>query len=308
MTKKKEHLIRSVSDKTGLSHHVLRIWERRYKAVIPNRSVTKRRYYSEDDIERLRLLKILTEHGHRIGQVAQLPLDELKELKGLLKKTGVSEATTATNRENLIEGCLEAIQNLDPHALDIHLAQSSVLMSPMALIEELMTPLLEQMGNLWRNGKLRTYHCQFAATVLRPFLFSTIKLYNTDPRSPFLVTALLQGQFHEFGAFFAMSAAAAMGWKTIYLGPNLPIEEIAAAVHQLQAPLMMLSLVFPFGDALLHNQLKKLKSLLPAHTKLIVGGPAAPSYVKILDEINAIQFKDLGDFQNFLNSLHYCAP
>ena len=56
------------------------MWERRYGAVIPRRSETNRRLYSDDDIHRLRLLGEATENGHTIGNIAGLTGDELRDL------------------------------------------------------------------------------------------------------------------------------------------------------------------------------------------------------------------------------------
>ena len=62
--------IGTVSRLTGLTQHTLRVWERRYKAVQSHRSEGGRRLYSNDDVERLTLLKALVDRGDRIGQIA----------------------------------------------------------------------------------------------------------------------------------------------------------------------------------------------------------------------------------------------
>ncbi len=74
------HSIRAVAQLTGLSAHILRIWEKRYAAVQPARTKTQRRLYSAEDIERFTLLKTLVNHGHTISQVAPLPVCKLREL------------------------------------------------------------------------------------------------------------------------------------------------------------------------------------------------------------------------------------
>jgi DNA-binding transcriptional MerR regulator len=64
----KRHPIQVVARRTGLSPDVLRVWEKRYQAVEPGRTKTGRRLYSDDDIERLRLLREATSRGRRIGE------------------------------------------------------------------------------------------------------------------------------------------------------------------------------------------------------------------------------------------------
>ena len=77
MTRKYRHLIRYVCRQTGLTAHQIRAWEKRYQAVVPERTETNRRLYSEADIERLQLLAKAREAGLSLSQVAHLPADEL---------------------------------------------------------------------------------------------------------------------------------------------------------------------------------------------------------------------------------------
>src|SRR5205814_6101 len=74
------HSIQSVARRTGLSAHVIRVWEKRYGAVKPSRTGTNRRLYSDEEIERLQLLRLATEAGHSIGNIAALDLEKLKQI------------------------------------------------------------------------------------------------------------------------------------------------------------------------------------------------------------------------------------
>jgi DNA-binding transcriptional MerR regulator len=305
MKKKMDHPIRTVADRTGLSQHSLRIWEKRYKAVVPVRTATKRRYYSEEDIERLKLLKALTDKGHRIGRVAQLPIDELRELNDLVKRdTHFPQYAHNPTPHELLKGALGAICELNLHALDLCLAQASVLISPFSIVDQLIVPLLHELGKRWRGGELRIVHCQFAFSSLHPFLVNTIKAHPVLPTAPLLVTALLSGQVHEFGLLLAMAVAAAMGWRTLYLGANLPPAEIAAGLHFLNGKVLALSLVYPPGDPLIHKELKQLKKLIPQGVKILVGGSDADSYAATLREIGAIPVTGLSELQRLLETFH----
>ena len=70
--------ISAVARLTGVSSHVLRVWERRYGVVEPHRSDSKRRRYTQDDIQRLSLLKSLVDNGHAIGSIATLTTPQLE--------------------------------------------------------------------------------------------------------------------------------------------------------------------------------------------------------------------------------------
>lgn len=72
--------IGAVIRRTGVSGPRLRMWEKRYRAVVPQRTPTNRRRYSAEDVERLALLAQLTREGHSISAVANLDLEALNEL------------------------------------------------------------------------------------------------------------------------------------------------------------------------------------------------------------------------------------
>ena len=82
-----QHSIKFAARKSGLTPHVIRVWEKRYDAVSPNRTDTNRRLYSEAEIERLTLLKTATHGGHSIGNIARLPIEKLKALVGDIPDT-----------------------------------------------------------------------------------------------------------------------------------------------------------------------------------------------------------------------------
>lgn len=71
--------IGAVERLTGIPASSIRVWERRYSAVEPGRSESGTRYYSESDVERLKLIRELTDEGDAISEVARLSLDALRE-------------------------------------------------------------------------------------------------------------------------------------------------------------------------------------------------------------------------------------
>ena len=89
--------ISAVARITGLSSHVLRVWERRYGVVEPRRSDSKRRQYTQEDVDRLILLKRLVDNGHAIGSVADLSMDQLTERVARLVESIASNGANGAN-------------------------------------------------------------------------------------------------------------------------------------------------------------------------------------------------------------------
>jgi MerR family transcriptional regulator, light-induced transcriptional regulator len=299
------HPIGVVARHTGLKPDLIRAWERRYGAVAPGRSDTRRRLYSDADIARLQLLRRVVDTGRAIGQVANLSNGELEALIAA-EPTLVSAPPPSPNGEvadTFLELCLTAARRLEVAELELHLERASVALSRNSLLERLMVPLLHRVGELWQQGELRPAHEHLASAVVRSFLGGMYRTYDTPAAAPHLLSTTPPRQRHELGALIVAAVAAGEGWKATYLGPDLPPEEIASAAREKGARAVALSLVYPPDDPLLADDLRRLRRLLPSTTALIAGGRAATAYSAALDEIGAVRVTDLPSLRRELERL-----
>src|SRR6478672_4747603 len=114
------HPIGVVAPRTGLKPDLIRAWERRYGAVAPGRSETRRRFYSDEDIERLLLLRRVVNTGRGISQVAGLSNAELEALieaepaaAAYSQPSPVAPEEIDEVAEAFLNRCLAAAQRLD---------------------------------------------------------------------------------------------------------------------------------------------------------------------------------------------------
>jgi DNA-binding transcriptional MerR regulator/methylmalonyl-CoA mutase cobalamin-binding subunit len=300
------HAIRVVALRTGLSAHVIRIWEKRYGAVEPERTGTNRRLYSDEQIERLSLLRDITKNGHSIGHVAKLPTEKLRELvkesHGTNGQTPRSSSTVSTGREFLVES-IEAVKSLDSRALEETLKRAATALGGQGLLQRVVAPLAQTIGDLWRDGTITAAHEHFASAVIRIFLGHAAKPFAGMDDAPAVIVATPTGQIHELGALLAGATAANLGWHVTYLGASLPAAEIAGAARQNRARAVALSLVYPEDDPRLESELTRLRELLPPEVMLLVGGRAMPAYQDALEKIGATQVKDLSHLSSALDEL-----
>lgn len=263
--------IKVVAHRTGLSPHVIRIWEKRYGAVIPFRTVTNRRFYTAEQIERLSLLKEVSWAGHSIGTVAKMPMAQLRALAA--PSVGVS------HEPGLLDVCLEAVQKLNAADLRETLTTAQTVLGSQGLLQRLVAPLTDKLGDLWCDGTLTAAHEHFASGVIRTFLNEVAtRPFAGAESGPVLVVTTPTGQLHELGALLAAATAANLGWRVVYLGPSLPAAEIAGAALQEKARAVALSLVYPKDDPGVDGQLLQLRKLLPEETAVLAGGRAAIAY------------------------------
>jgi DNA-binding transcriptional MerR regulator/methylmalonyl-CoA mutase cobalamin-binding subunit len=303
------HPIRVAAQKTGLSPHLIRIWERRYNAVTPSRTESNRRLYTDKQIERLRLLRRATRAGENISQIAQLSHEELRQLVDSLelpsgvKLIAIGNKELEEKAERILADCLDAIERLDPIDLEGTLLDASVELSQPLLLERVLERLMHEIGDRWRQGNLRVVHEHMASAIVRSFLGSLAGASQAPTTAPKIVVTTPAGQMHEFGALIVTITAVSQGWRALYLGPSLPAEDIVAAQSRSGAEAVALSLVYPGDDPMLTRELRRLRKLLGDETPLLIGGRAAVNYANLLADIRAIVPRDLEEFSEFLARL-----
>ena len=305
------HPIGVVARRTGLKPDLIRAWERRYGAVDPGRTDTRRRFYSDADVERLLLLRRVVSTGRGISQVAGLSNEELEGLIAAepappAVRQPASAPSDGMDLEELAESfltrCLTAAQRLDVREMEIQLDRASVAFSRTHLLEKLLVPLMHRIGDLWHQGALRPIHEHMASSVVRSFLGS-MQAYRDELSAPHVVVTTPARQHHELGALLAAATAAGEGWQVTYLGPELPPEEIAAAALQKGARAVALSITYPPDDPLLMDELRRLRRLLDSRTALLVGGRSSSAYAQVLEEIGARRVDDLAGLRRELETL-----
>ncbi|MDO9694353.1 MAG: MerR family transcriptional regulator [Candidatus Latescibacteria bacterium] len=300
------HSIAVVSRRTGVNQLLLRAWERRYGVITPGRTATGRRLYSDADIEKLLLLRQLTDAEHRIGDVAHLPIPDLRALAADAPEPPPRPTTGPAALDgagDLLDRAIDAVRTLDHAALEHLLERAAVAMSKPALRRDLIVPLMVRIGELWRCGELRVAHEHMASAIVRSFLTTMNARHPIPAAAPTLIVATPVGQWHELGALMAASHALEAGWDVLYLGASLPAEEIAGAAASRRARAVLLSLVYPAADPNIETELRQLRRLLEPDTLLMVSGQAAASHGPLLAELGAQLIRDPASFDQAINSL-----
>lgn len=304
--KKPRHPIGVVTARTGLGQDLLRAWEKRYGAVVPRRGPTGRRLYSDDDIERLRLLKSLVGSGRRISDVAKLSTDELLKLvEEDAAETASLPATSSAGSSNsdYVGEALNALERLDKSKLQKILSDAAVSLSSPNLRRQVIVPLLKSVGERWGEGSLRIVHEHLASAIVRSFMAGMVGKRGTLPAAPRLLITTPAGQRHELGALLVAGIAEEYGWDVVYLGPDLPAEEIAAAVRQLDPKAVALSIVYKNGDLQVQEELRKLMGYLGSDIPVFVGGRAMAHLKIFFEELGINTVEDLSDFPDRLQSI-----
>lgn len=306
------HTIRIASRRTGLSPHVIRIWERRYGVLASGRTESNRRLYSDEDLERLKLLRELTQHEHQIGMIAHLEVPKLRELVRQDSPSshvggngnGKHLELTPVSAEEYLERCMEAILKIDADALRNLLERARQDLGHRSTLKTVVAPLILRVGEDWQHGDLRIVHEHLNTSVVREFLSTQAPGGQAPQNAPELIVSTPVGGAHELGALLVAATARDLGWRVTYLGPSLPAEEISAVARARNAKAIAISLVYPLGDAEIRVELLRLRSLIPTAMVLILGGRAADSYRSSMSGIPGVRWCDaLEDLEELLVSM-----
>lgn len=297
--------IQAVAERTGLSPHVIRAWERRYRAIEPERSAGKHRLYSESEIERLAMLNRAVRSGHSIGKIAALPTEELRAL--ISNQPAPARAAKGSYRDDaaapFVADALAAVQRFDGPALEDALRRALLALGHQGLMRLAIAPLAQEIGERWRAGGLSAAHEHFFTASVKVFLGDETRQFSAPVNAPRIIVTTPCGQLHELGAVMAAATAANLGWRPIYLGPSLPAAEIAGAALRNEAAAVALSIVYPEDDPNLARELSDLARLLPAGTRILAGGRAAAAYFETLIRIGALYADSIEEFGAQLDSL-----
>ena len=275
--------LRTAARLTGLSPAVLRAWERRYGVVVPARTAGGTRRYSAADLERLRLVKAAVDAGHRIGVVAALEPDELR------RRARVSDAP----EEAGLSEVLSALGRLDAAAVQRRLSiQLSTLGAP-RFAREIALPLVDEIGRRWSDGRLSIAAEHLATSILRSLLGAALQPTAASLAGPRIVFATPPGEPHELGLLIAALVALGAGAQPLYLGVDVPAEDLLAAARASGASAVALGVV-TVSEEDAQATVTSLREGLPARVALWLGGAGAASLgaragVEVVDSLDALE-------------------
>lgn len=267
--------IRAVATKTGLNPATLRTWERRYNAVAPVRESNGSRAYTEASVRRVHLLKQATERGHAIRHLARLDDGALESL--------LNASPVGRNDDRLVASCVEQLLNsidaMDVACFERVVTTAALAFSPVSLMEDVISPTLEAVGDRWREGRLSVAQEHAVSASLSSVLGALIRSYPIAADGPLVVLATLPGERHELGLLMSRYVLVAAGVRVTYLGVDLPVSEIAAVARQHGASAVQLSAIHGEGAVSQRAALGELLTLLPADIEVWVGGAQCDAVV-----------------------------
>jgi MerR family transcriptional regulator, light-induced transcriptional regulator len=241
----------AVIQRTGLKPDTLRAWERRYGLPKPERSAGGHRVYSESDIQCLLWLTARQEEGMSISQAVKLwrTLEEdgtlplTNELFSYQQEKDLridSNITSGGIIESLREQWIQACRSFNEREAEHILAQAFALYPPETVCVELLQKGLGQIGVEWFEGTITAQQEHFASALAMRRLDTLLAAAPEPTHTGRIVIACPPHENHTFSPLLLTLLLRRRGWEVLYLGANLPQEELAETVRSTRPNLVIL--------------------------------------------------------------------
>ncbi len=214
--------IKDLENLTGIKAHTIRIWEKRYNLLSPNRSETNIRNYSITSLQKLLNISYLNNNGIKISKIANLKEDEIP--------AKVREiASRAKAEDHAINALKMAMINFDQvlfYNTYNNLIENKTFND---IFYTVFLPLLNEIGLLWQTNTITPAHEHFLSIhIKQKILLNIEKLQSLEPKpvSKSFVLFLPEREIHDIGLLFINYQLRSKGYHTIFLGESVPMESL----------------------------------------------------------------------------------
>lgn len=290
-----KNTLKTASQKSGLSAHVIRAWEKRYDIVNPDRTDTNRRFYTDEEIDKLKLLKKATESGHSIGSISNLSVEKLAELvlseekELIFRHKKLLPEKFDLKIKNLIDVFFQNAEIYDSNKLRFLIYEIEDEFSQSIIIEEIILPILYKIDEKKKTDEISKITERFIINEIEFYLQQIIHKIPDFENFPLLLTYAPVGGFQQIGSLISAAVAKMEKFRICNLGENLNSTEISFAVEKLNPTAISINLIFPFFNPVeLKGELLALKNLISPKIKILLSGRAVWNYREEVIQIGGI--------------------
>ncbi len=256
---------------TGIKAHTIRIWEKRYNLIEPDRTSTNYRRYNDEQVKKLLNVSTLLSNGYKISKIASLSEKDLHS-KILESQANQKEDVICAT---FVNDLVSAMIDFDEQAFE---KTYSAVINRFGLFDAMLNvfyPLLHKIGLLWTINDLSPAQEHFASCLIkRKIMAATDGLPFAKAKKNKFLLLLVPGELHDIGLLFANYIIRSKGCETIYLGQDVPYENISRVIKQTRPNFLLTFFTVPQDPKDVYKDFKK-NLPLDGNTKLLISGQFA---------------------------------
>ena len=263
--------IAAVERDTGVSKDTLRVWERRYGFPRPQRDAFGERAYSEEDLDKLRVVRRLLDAGHRPGKIIAMPIAELRSLAERSAQSAAQVAGTGETPEAL-QRYLTLVRSHRIDDLRRALSQAVLRHGIERFVIDVCAPLNRSIGEEWARGELEIFEEHLYTESMQVVLRNAIGSIPEPATQPRVLLTTVPNEAHGLGLLMAEALLALEGCHCTSLGTQTPIGDIALAAQAQSADIVALSFSAWLNPNQVLEGLAELRARLSPQIEIWVGG------------------------------------
>lgn len=226
---KNEFGIKDLENLSNVKAHTIRIWEKRYNLLEPDRTDTNIRKYNLDNLKKLLNVTYLYNTGYKISKIASLNSAQIQEL--------IKENIKGLDSEYMLNIFKSAMFEFDAELFDATFEKLLEQKPFREIFSEIFVPLLNEMGILWHSGTIDPSHEHFISEKIKHTIIrhsGTHKKAAKQENPQTFALYLPYQEIHEIGLLYANYELIAKDLNTIYLGANIPLESLKHILNNKQ--------------------------------------------------------------------------
>jgi len=297
--------IRAVVKLTGVNPATIDSWERRHGALKPKRGVHGR-LYSEQEVQRIRLLRDAIAKGHHIRHLAERDDEQLRLLAQFPNPATINNEEAfeaAAAAVTILDALLEMIEDFDYSSAERELNRLAAATADASdIVHEIALPLMRITGERWHEGDFTIAQEHMVTALLTGLLASMLRLYGNPKPVAKVLMATPEHEHHGFGILAAAMLTAAKGLGALHLGTNLPASEIVFATRSTEADAVLLGVCGAKRERVI-EVMKEIRKGTKKRTQLWVGGSADETVVAAAEKLGWKVMKNFHEFEDQLDVL-----
>ncbi len=261
--------IKDLENLSGIKAHTIRIWEKRYQLLKPQRSNGNIRYYDTYSLLKLLNVSLLNKNKYKISKIAELSDDAIV----LLAREISSKSAVVDDGVNSFK---MAMFSFDQALFNQTYNQFLINKTFRQLFVDVFIPLLNQIGLMWQTNALTIAHEHFISSLItQKIQVNTEKVQQNvlADDSEVYVLFLPENEIHELGLMYLNYELSLRSKKTIYLGQSMPLENLKILMSSYKKVIFVTSFTVSPVPAKLNSYLEAMDALLSetAHSFSVFG-------------------------------------
>ncbi len=258
--------IRDLERLTGIKAHTIRVWERRYRLILPARTETNIRYYTDENLRLLFNIALLNRAGYKISRIAKMPPEEISARAAEFARQNPSS-------DSRLEALTLAMLDLDEVSFERVFLTYQWEHGFERTMLEVIYPFLDRLSNLWMTRSISVVHEKFVTQLIRRKLMVAIDNETLKPeaRAQRVLLYLPEDERQELTLLFLFYLLRHRGFRVLYLGAGVSLEALEDAIQGFKPQYAYTILNDPLPRQPVQSYLDRVSRILGS-TKLLVSG------------------------------------